>query len=143
MSIDKGHACVQTTQQHLQTDLSVLPMATGSPGENEDIFEVAMAGVTNTRGHSMKSSTGRIGKGHARIETTQQHLQTDLSVLTMTTGSPGENENIFEAAMAGMTNTREVRAWNEHWQRRCARRDYLTESADGPLCPPHDYRLAW
>jgi hypothetical protein len=49
----------------------------------------------------MNSGTGRIGKGHACVETTQQHLQTDLSVLPMTAGSPGENEDIFEAAMAG------------------------------------------
>jgi hypothetical protein len=87
-------------------------MTAGSPGENEDIFEAAMAGGTNTR--EVRAWNEHWQRPCPRRDYIQEHPQTDLSVLPMATGSPGENEDIFEAAMAEVTNTREVRAWNEH-----------------------------
>jgi hypothetical protein len=39
----------------------------------------------------MDSGTGRIGKGHARVETTKQHLHPCLPVLPIRTDTPSHN----------------------------------------------------
>jgi hypothetical protein len=39
----------------------------------------------------MDSGTGRVGKGHARVETTQQHLHPCLSVLPIRADTPSHN----------------------------------------------------